>query len=91
MSEKVVALPGIVQPKRAAAAQKPDVSVVEALENMLQRARAGQVVGIAMVCLEPGGVIGDTWRCSPDVSAHLLVAGMTYLLHEMCAQATQDV
>ena len=60
-------------------------SVIEAIEELLARARRGEIVAIAATVVEPNGDAGTLVR-NPSGHRHRLVAAVTYLLHDMCSE-----
>jgi hypothetical protein len=56
VTDNVVALPGFQVPENGAV---PDV--VQQLEEMLERARAGHIKGIAMATVHHDGLAGTAW------------------------------
>ena len=58
----------------------PDPDVVKLLKNLLVKARAGQIHGIAVVCAVDG-VVSTGWAGSAN--AHDMLSGATYLQWRM--------
>ena len=61
-------------------------AIVEALEGVLAKAKRGEVMALALTVVEPNGDIGTLVR-NPAGHRHVLVAAVTYLLHDMCGES----
>lgn len=80
MSDNVRAFPGIADAKAAVDAQ-PDAKIVAFCEDLVTRAKAGQIRAIAVAMVKPGRLTLDGWRRSEHGAdcCHELMAAITYL------------
>jgi hypothetical protein len=81
MAEKVVGLRGRAVLTEDGA--EPDIIAV--LERTLEQARAGEFVAIGLILIRRNLEIGSIAR-NPAGSRHLLVAGCSYLQHDLMAE-----
>jgi hypothetical protein len=70
---------------------KPQASadIVEMLEDVLERAKNGQVIGLAYVVVEPGRRFEMNYRAGHGIR-HSLVAGVCALHHDMGKIVSED-
>jgi len=61
---------------------EPDV--IALLETILARAKAGQVIAVAVVTVDQNEGVGS-WSPNPRAYRHALVAGAHYLLTDLAA------
>lgn len=62
---------------------EPDPNIVGICEDLLGRAKRGEVAAIAMVAVDPGGIpVIDWWRTS-SASGFVLVGGVARLMYRM--------
>lgn len=52
-----------------------DPDVVSLLMEMLQKARRGEIVALAMVTVSPDGTVGTCWEQGVDGNFHELASG----------------
>lgn len=60
-----------------------NADVVETLEELLGRARAGEVVGLAFVYAKPCNTVGTGWSRTTGLGSHLLASGVLTLMARM--------
>ena len=81
MNAKVTAFPGV---SLAHVTGKPEPRVVDMLKEALAQAKRGEISAIAIVKVRCNGAIGVGWE-APDGQGHNVVAGATYLMHDLIA------
>jgi|GEM_PF-4974409 hypothetical protein len=80
MDSNVLVFPG-AKPPPALPGCEPNPDAVRLLEEMLVKVRSGVVVGVAMVTVEPAGVVGTVFTDGPHY--HHLTSGAAMLLARM--------
>ncbi len=80
---KVVGLHGLVPP-----CGEPDAATVEMATDLLRRAKAGEVVGFAIVFGAPGDQVGTSWGGSIDFRR--LIYGMRRLEYRMLRRDQEE-
>jgi hypothetical protein len=80
MSADIKAFPGIADPT-AEYDEQPDPLIIEFCEDLVSRAKAGQIRGIAVAMVKPGRLTADGWCRSEQGGdcCHELTAAITYL------------
>lgn len=68
---------------------QPYAPLVDMLERLTALAKRGELRGAGVVVIEPNDVVADLYAVAPDASAHLLVAGVTYLQQRLAAEANR--
>jgi hypothetical protein len=58
----------------------PDAEVIERIEALLERARAGEIAGIAYAVVQPGGMMGTGW-CGGNGTRDRLGFALNILRH----------
>jgi len=76
-TDNVRTFPGVANPQAAVDLQ-PQANVIAKLEQLLERAKAGQIRAIAFTFVKPGGWLCDGWE-DDSGTVHLLMAGISYL------------
>lgn len=66
--------------------QQPQADVIAFIEDLLARAKRGEIQAIAIAVVDPGKHTGDGWRCAVSASMHDLMASVTYLQNRMAAR-----
>jgi hypothetical protein len=80
MSGEIKAFPGTADYAKLSDEQ-PDPAIIEFCEDLVARAKSGQIRAIAVAMVKPGRLTADGWRRSdygPEI-AHELMASITYL------------
>jgi hypothetical protein len=79
-TDNMRAFPGVSDATAAPDAQ-PDAAIIEFCEDLVARARAGQIRAIAVAMVKPGRVTLDGWRRADRGAdcCHELMAAITYL------------
>jgi hypothetical protein len=62
----------------------PDQDVVDRLEELLARARSGQILGLHYACVEPGRIIGTGFVGRADKGIMLTAIAEGYLRYGRC-------
>ena len=80
MSGSIHAFPGVVDAK-SAIDEQPDSGIIEFCEDLVTRAKAGQIRAIAVALVKPGRAPADGWKRAEHSAdcAHELMASITYL------------
>lgn len=86
MSE-VVAIRGATLPLVMGTAEP---NVVDALKLALAQAESGEIVALAIVKVKPNGNVGFCWE-SPNIGGHSLIAGCSYLMHDLLVDTSRVV
>lgn len=78
MTDNVKAFPGVVDPAKDI---QPDEAVVRFCEDLVERAKSGEIRAIAVALVKHGRVTADGWRRGEYGAdcAHELMAAITYL------------
>ena len=83
MKANVTAFPGV---SLAHVTGKPEQTVVDMLKEALAQAKRGELSAIALVKVCRNGAIDVGWE-APGSQGHNIVAGATYLMHNLIAAA----
>lgn len=80
MSADLKLFPGIVDPS-SSLAEQPDQNIVVFCEDLLARAKCGEIRGIAVAVVKPGKLVIDGWQSSSNGRdcCHELMAAICYL------------
>lgn len=80
MSGEIRAFPGTADPTKRPDEQ-PDAAIVAFCEDLVERAKRGQIRGIAVAMVQSGRITADGWRREEHGAdcAHELMAAITYL------------
>lgn len=70
-------------------AGKPSEHVVRILEDRLARARAGEIVSVAVVTTKPNGDVSTEWHADANYR-HDMIAGIAMLEHRVLRQVFGD-
>ena len=81
MGEKIVGLRDRPAPLPNGAEQP----VIDILAEYLECAIRGEIVAVAVVGVQPNNEIRTTARM-PDGRRHFLVAGVSYMMHDLCEE-----
>jgi hypothetical protein len=80
VSGNIKPFPGVADATKAPDEQ-PDVEVVAFCEDLVRRAKSGEIRAIAVAMVQPGRTTADGWRRSSHSAdcCHELMAAITYL------------
>ena len=85
----------VVSLKGATPLGEPVPNVVEILEELLEKARSGNLTAIAYVSVTTGNIVGHGWEKSEtdpdgvaDGTSHALGNGILHLMHRYAAAST---
>ncbi len=65
------------------AKQKPDLSLIEHIEEMLAKAKAGEMVGLVEATMYRGQSCANGWCIANSVDALILLGELTRLQHQL--------
>lgn len=68
----------------------PVAEVVEVLEDLLERARAGRLRAVAYVAVGADGAVGTGWKVPPEGGGHAVASGILTLGWRYAASGAQD-
>lgn len=85
---KLYAFPGVAIPDRPVGAQ-PQPHVIAMLENLLARARTGDLQAIAVSFVNADRSVADDWRHGSNTT-HELIAGVAYLQARIMSTAIRN-
>lgn len=80
MGAEIKSFPGVSDPARGVE-QQPVPHVIELLERRLAQARAGEIRGIAVAVVDPGGEI-ETEAKHDGLSGNLLSGAVAHLFYD---------
>lgn len=82
MNSNVRAFPGVTDAARPQDAQ-PDPEIIAFCEDLVERAKRGDIRAIAVAMVKPGRLTADGWRRTYQGAdcCHELMAAITYLQH----------
>ena len=91
MTDNIEAFPGTTDSTKSPDEQ-PEPNVIAFCEDLVIRAKAGQIRAIAVALVEPGRTTADGWRRSEHGAdcAHELMAAITYLQLRYGNQVNED-
>ena len=80
MTAKIKAFPGVADSARAPDEQ-PDAAIIAFCEDLVVRAKVGNIRAIAVAMVQPGRVTADGWRRADHGAdcCHELMAAIGYL------------
>jgi hypothetical protein len=80
MTGEIKAFPGTAD-RTKLADEQPDAKIIAFCEDLVDRAKAGTIRGIAVAMVQSGRVTADGWRREEHGAdcAHELMAAITYL------------
>jgi hypothetical protein len=64
--------------------------VIEVVESLLERAKSGEIIGIAYSITREDRSVNDGWARSDDASHFSLIVGLDLLKHRMVSEVIDE-